>query len=88
MKGLLRDGAFTIGVAGALLFGATEAFAARSALDPNCPDEYNWCAPSVSPDPDVNCTECCDETTNGQLPNGTCLSYAESSGQGCFCWAP
>lgn len=69
---------------GALAFGANEAYAASSAVNtPNCASNYNWCAPSKSGNGDVNCRDCCRENNS---PDGLCISYAETTDQGCLCF--
>jgi hypothetical protein len=70
-------------VAAALAVGAREALAGGPAVrTANCPAEYNWCAPSLSGDPDANCDECCQAE---EFEGGFCNSYAETENQGCIC---
>jgi hypothetical protein len=67
----------------ALMVGANEAFGAvNSVRFPNCPSNYNWCAPSQGGI--QNCNACC--FLFGSESGGLCISQAEMSDQGCLCY--
>jgi hypothetical protein len=65
--------------AGAFLFGATEALAAKGTLQRADCGQWNWCAPSEGGQ--ENCDICC-----GLPTGGFCQSDAETEHQGCLCW--
>jgi hypothetical protein len=70
--------AFGLTIIGALGFGATEAYAARSVLLGSGCGDWNWCAPSEGGD--ENCNTCCGPS------GGFCTDYREAPEQYCLCF--